>query len=85
MGVVEDKVKAVLKEYGGRTLMARGEFREAFFLFKDSFNSYNAFGSPRRLVLLKYMILTSMMNTEGAALNVFGEQDTAAYVVLRPT
>jgi hypothetical protein len=59
---------------------ARGEYREAFFLFKDSFNSYNAFGSPRRLILLKYMILTSMMNTDNTALNVFGEQDTAAYV-----
>jgi len=77
-GVLDDKTKALINEFGGKMYMARGEYDTAYFRFKESFMAFNNSASDRRIPLLKYMILAAMLHT-GEALNVFGENETLVF------
>ena len=68
---------AIIRECGGKMHMREQEWQSAFSDFFEAFKLYDEAGDPRRVSVLKYMVLASMLSQ--SEVDVFEAQETKAY------
>lgn len=68
------RILGVIKECGGKMWMAERAWEKAATDFFESFKQYDESGSPQRIQVLKYLVLTYMLT--GSTINPFDSQET---------
>ncbi|KAJ9127261.1 hypothetical protein QFC24_001499 [Naganishia onofrii] len=68
------RIMGVIRECGGKMWMAERSWDKASTDFFESFKQYDESGSPQRIQVLKYLVLTYMLM--GSDINPFDSQET---------
>ncbi|KAJ9100487.1 hypothetical protein QFC21_003526 [Naganishia friedmannii] len=71
------RIMGVIRECGGKMWMAERSWDKASTDFFESFKQYDESGSPQRIQVLKYLVLTYMLM--GSDINPFDSQETKPY------
>jgi COP9 signalosome complex subunit 2 len=56
------RILGIIRECGGKMSMHERRWADAATDFFEAFKSYDEAGSPRRIQVLKYLVLASMLN-----------------------
>jgi COP9 signalosome complex subunit 2 len=75
--VPHPKIMGVIRECGGKMHMSEESWKEAQKDFFESFKSYDEAGDVRRIQVLKYLLLTTMLTDD--IINPFDSQETKPY------
>jgi COP9 signalosome complex subunit 2 len=75
--VPHPKIMGVIRECGGKMHMTEESWPEAQKDFFESFKNYDEAGDVRRIQVLKYLLLTTMLNDD--EINPFDSQETKPY------
>ncbi|KAF8434946.1 hypothetical protein BGX38DRAFT_1218301 [Terfezia claveryi] len=75
--VPHPRIMGVIRECGGKMYMSEENWKEAQSDFFESFRNYDEAGSLRRIQVLKYLVLTSMLMK--SEINPFDSQETKPY------
>lgn len=73
----DPKSMSVIKECWGKMYGSTNRWNDAYQTFFDAFRSYNEIGSPNTKQCLKYVVLASLLSTEGV--NPFATQEAGVY------
>ena len=76
-GVPHPRTVAIIQECGGKMYMREKEYEAANLAFFQSFKSYDESGDPRRLVILKYLVLASILHQ--SKIDPFHSQEAKPY------
>ncbi|KAK1758690.1 signalosome subunit 2 [Echria macrotheca] len=76
-GVPHPKIQGIIRECGGKMHMSEENWKEAQSDFFESFRSYDEAGDLRRIQVLKYLLLTTMLMKSD--INPFDSQETKPY------
>lgn len=71
------KIMGVIRECGGKMHMASRDWSQAQTEFFESFKNYDESGSPERIRVLKYLVLSNMLMA--SPINPFDSQETKPY------
>lgn len=71
------RILGIIKECGGKMFMREENWKKAQTDFFDSFKNYDEAGNARRIQVLKYLVLASMLSE--SQVNPFDSQETVAY------
>ncbi|KAJ9108254.1 hypothetical protein QFC19_002502 [Naganishia cerealis] len=74
------RIMGVIRECGGKMWMAERSWDKASTDFFESFKQYDESGSPQRIQVLKYLVLTYMLM--GSDINPFDSQETKPATIL---
>ncbi|KAF8456064.1 PCI domain-containing protein [Kalaharituber pfeilii] len=75
--VPHPRIMGIIRECGGKMYMSEENWKEAQSDFFESFRNYDEAGSLRRIQVLKYLVLTSMLMK--SEINPFDSQETKPY------
>jgi len=75
--VPHPKIQGVIRECGGKMHMSEENWKEAQSDFFESFRNYDEAGDLRRIQVLKYLLLTTMLMKSD--INPFDSQETKPY------
>jgi COP9 signalosome complex subunit 2 len=75
--VPHPKIMGVIRECGGKMHMSEESWKEAQKDFFESFKSYDEAGDVRRIQVLKYLLLTTMLTDD--IINPFDSQEMKPY------
>jgi COP9 signalosome complex subunit 2 len=75
--VPHPKILGIIRECGGKMHMSEENWDGAQTDFFESFRNYDEAGDLRRIQVLKYLLLTTMLT--GSAINPFDSQETKPY------
>ncbi|KAI9656929.1 MAG: hypothetical protein M1831_004477 [Alyxoria varia] len=75
--VPHPNITGIIRECGGKMHMSEENWKEAQSDFFESFRSYDESGSLRRIQVLKYLVLTTLLM--GSNINPFDSSETKAY------
>ncbi|KAH8908060.1 PCI-domain-containing protein [Coniochaeta sp. PMI_546] len=75
--VPHPKIMGVIRECGGKMHMSEESWKQAQKDFFESFKSYDEAGDVRRIQVLKYLLLTTMLTDD--EINPFDSQETKPY------
>jgi len=70
-------IMGTIRECGGKMHLRNSEFEKAHIDFFEAFKNYDESGCPRRILCLKYFVLTNMLMK--SAINPFDSQETAPF------
>lgn len=75
--VPHPKIQAIIRECGGKMHMSEENWKDAQSDFFESFRSYDEAGDLRRIQVLKYLLLSTMLMKSD--INPFDSQETKPY------
>lgn len=75
--VPHPKIQGIIRECGGKMHMSEENWKEAQSDFFESFRNYDEAGDLRRIQVLKYLLLTTMLMKSD--INPFDSQETKPY------
>lgn len=75
--VPHPKIQGVIRECGGKMHMSEENWKDAQIDFFESFRNYDEAGDLRRIQVLKYLLLTTMLMKSD--INPFDSQETKPY------
>ncbi|KAK0730070.1 PCI domain-containing protein [Lasiosphaeris hirsuta] len=75
--VPHPKIQGVIRECGGKMHMSEEQWKDAQSDFFESFRNYDEAGDLRRIQVLKYLLLTTMLMKSN--INPFDSQETKPY------
>lgn len=75
--ITHPRIMGVIRECGGKMHMHEQEWEEAQTAFFESFRNYDEAGSPQRISVLKYLVLSNMLMK--SEINPFESQETKPY------
>jgi COP9 signalosome complex subunit 2 len=75
--VPHPKIQGIIRECGGKMHMSEENWRDAQIDFFESFRNYDEAGDLRRIQVLKYLLLTTMLMRSD--INPFDSQETKPY------
>lgn len=75
--VPHPKIQGIIRECGGKMHMSEESWKLAQKDFFESFKNYDEAGDVRRIQVLKYLLLTTMLTDD--AINPFDSQETKPY------
>ncbi|KAI4110689.1 MAG: hypothetical protein LQ339_001266 [Xanthoria mediterranea] len=75
--VPHPKIMGIIRECGGKMHMSEENWKDAQIDFNESFRNYDEAGSPQRIQVLKYLVLTAMLMK--SEINPFDSQETKQY------
>lgn len=75
--ITHPRIMGVIRECGGKMHMYEKNWAEAQIDFFESFRSYDEAGSPQRITVLKYLVLSNMLMK--SEINPFDSQETKPY------
>lgn len=75
--ITHPRIMGVIRECGGKMHMYEKNWAEAQTDFFESFRNYDEAGSPQRITVLKYLVLSNMLMK--SEINPFDSQETKPY------
>lgn len=75
--ITHPRIMGVIRECGGKMHMYEKNWAEAQIDFFESFRNYDEAGSPQRITVLKYLVLSNMLMK--SEINPFDSQETKPY------
>lgn len=75
--VPHPKIQGIIRECGGKMHMGEGNWKDAQIDFFESFRNYDEAGDIRRIQVLKYLLLATMLMKSD--INPFDSQETKPY------
>lgn len=75
--ITHPRIMGVIRECGGKMHMYEKKWAEAQTDFFESFRNYDEAGSPQRITVLKYLVLSNMLMK--SEINPFDSQETKPY------
>lgn len=75
--ITHPRIMGVIRECGGKMHMYVKDWENAQTDFFESFRNYDEAGSPQRITVLKYLVLSNMLNK--SSINPFDSQETKPY------
>lgn len=78
--VADPRIIGIIREEGGKMLMAEGSYDEAYNELYESFRSYQEAGNMRAKVCLKYVVVAGMLAVGSASrINPFDAREAKVY------